>query len=139
MTSSVDSPWVVIALAGELDISLADHLEEMVRPALDGNDGNVIIDLSDVTFVDSATLNWLLKTQDRVDRIGGELRVVTPEDGSLVRLLSLTGLDGRFALFPNRMIAERSSTLLEGFEASNGASPGSAVAQADLSGGRLSG
>ena len=109
MTGPVGSPWIVLTLNGELDMARTDELDEMAASAFDGDRVNAIFDLSGVSFMDSSALRWLLKVQDRVDHSGGRLRLVAPEGGSLIRLLSLTGLADRFTTFPTRIEAEQSS------------------------------
>jgi len=107
MTGTEGSPWVVLHLNGELDISRSDELDAMAATAFRGEQVHVIVDLSDVPFMDSSAIRWLLKVQDDADRSGSRLRLVAPEGGSLLRLLSLTGLEDRFAVFPTMADAEQ--------------------------------
>lgn len=107
MAGSAGSPWVVLALVGELDMSRSDELDGLVAEVFDANHVNAIFDLSGVAFMDSSALRWLLKVQERADQTGGSLRLVAPEGGSLMRLLSLTGLADTFAVFPTTTDAEQ--------------------------------
>ena len=109
MAGSAGSPWVVLALSGDLDMSRSDELDAMTASTFGPEKVNAIFDLSAVSFMDSSALRWLLKAQDCADQTGGRLRLVAPEEGSLVRLLSLTGLADRFAVFPTRADAEQPS------------------------------
>lgn len=109
MAGSAGSPWVVFKLSGELDMSRTDELDAMAATTFNGEKCHAIFDLSDVAFMDSSALRWLLKVQDRADERGGGLRLVAPEGGSLLRLLSLTGLADRFAVFPTIEDAEQPS------------------------------
>ena len=59
--------------------------------------------------MDSSALRWFLKVQDRTDLSVGQLRLIAPADGHFQRLLSLTGLVGRFAVFPSRIEAEETA------------------------------
>jgi anti-anti-sigma factor len=110
MAGPVGSPWIVLTLNGELDMSRAVELDEMAASAFHGDQVDAIFDLSGVTFMDSSALRWLLKVQERADHVGGRLRLVAPEGGSLTRLLSLTGLADRFSMFPTRTEAEQGSS-----------------------------
>lgn len=107
MAGTVGSPWVVLHLSGELDISRSDELDAMAAAVFSADQVYAIFDLSDVAFMDSSAIRWLLKAQDGVDRNGGSLRLVAPLGGSLLRLLALTGLEGRFAVFPTMADAEQ--------------------------------
>ena len=109
MAGPVGSPWVVLTLSGELDMSRSEELDGMAANVFSGDQVNAIFDLSDVAFMDSSALRWLLKVQEGAHQTGGRLRLVAPEGGSLLRLLSLTGLADRFAVFPTRTDAEQPS------------------------------
>lgn len=50
---SEHEPEPVIYLAGEMDLECADHLRQAVMGAADGAE-RVILDFSDVTFIDSS-------------------------------------------------------------------------------------
>jgi anti-anti-sigma factor len=104
-----DSPWLVFTITGELDMSRIDELDAMVGPAFAAARVNAIFDLSGVSFMDSSALRWFLKVQDRTDLSAGQLRLVAPADGHFQRLLSLTGLVDRFAVFPTRIEAEETA------------------------------
>lgn len=110
MAGSVGSPWVVLTFSGELDMSRSDELDALSASTFHAEKVNAIFDLSDVAFMDSSALRWLLKVQDLADHTGGSLLLVAPDGGSLTRLLSLTGLTDRFAVFPTKAEAERSSS-----------------------------
>ncbi|MEX0667844.1 MAG: STAS domain-containing protein, partial [Acidimicrobiia bacterium] len=110
MAGPVGSPWIVLTLNGELDMSRIVELDEMAALAFHGDQVDAIFDLSGVTFMDSSALSWLLKVQERADHVGGRLRLVAPEGGSLTCLLSLTGLGDRFSTFPTRTEAEQGSS-----------------------------
>ena len=109
MAHPYDYPWLVFTVTGELDMSRIDELDEMVGSAFDAPPVNAIFDLSGVSFMDSSALRWFLKVQDRTDLSAGQLRLIAPADGHFQRLLSLTGLADRFAVFPTRFEAEESA------------------------------
>ena len=109
MAGTGGSPWVVLRLTGELDMSRCDELDAAAAKAFSGTHVNAIFDLSDVAFMDSSALRWLLRAQDRANESGATLRLVAPDGGSLLYLLSLTGLADRFAVFPTREEAEQGS------------------------------
>lgn len=56
------------------------------------SDRDVVVDLSDLTFIDAAGLRALARTADRVRRDGRRLHLARP-DPNLRRLLRLAGLD----------------------------------------------
>ena len=84
----------VVAAPAEIDIATADELRAvLLGVAADGH--TVVVDMTGTRFCDSAGLSVLAGAYRRAVAEGGELRLVIPADGSVVRVLTLTGL-GRF-------------------------------------------
>jgi anti-anti-sigma factor len=83
---------VVMAVAGEIDIAtapaLAQALAELSATGASPHDGPVIVDLSEVTFMDSTGVNSLVKAKR--DGIDVQLRSPGP---LAARVIELTGLD----------------------------------------------
>jgi anti-sigma B factor antagonist len=87
-----DGDTVTIALADDLDLSTSDEVEEELI-ALGSAEGvtHVVLDLSEVRFLDSAGINALLKVKRWADANGRTVRVTGA--GGLVReVLELTGV-----------------------------------------------
>jgi anti-anti-sigma factor len=61
----------------------------------------VVLDLVAVDFIDSSALGTILKGAAQLEADGHSLLVVAPE-GPVRRLLEMTNLTGRFALFASR-------------------------------------
>ena len=96
--SPVRSPdWVVVAPEGEIDITRASELAVLVDLNCNGSCPNTVIDLTNVSFMDSSGLGWLTRTQEHLRSEHGELRIVVA-DGPLTRLLDLTGLLPNFRI-----------------------------------------
>lgn len=91
----------VVRMVGELDISTAPQLRETVLKLLQPSMGIgiVILDLNDVTFVDSTGLGVLAASRQRVEREGGALVLRGPRPNTL-KVLEVTGLDRVFTVEP---------------------------------------
>lgn len=89
-----------IRVRGELDLSNARLLQDHLDAAIECEAGDLLVDLFDVTFIDSSGLHVLLDT-DRQLRVVGRrrLRLVTPSP-AVTRLLDLAGLTEHFATLP---------------------------------------
>ena len=89
----------VVRMVGELDMATAPKLRETVikllQPSL--GVGVVILDLSEVTFVDSTGLGVLAASRQRVEREGGALVLRGPRPNT-VKVLEVTGLDRVFVI-----------------------------------------
>jgi anti-anti-sigma factor len=75
----------VAHLWGELDMANAVDVFAAIRTGLDGTE--VVVDLSDVAFIDSSALAQLVALGRQV-----ETRVVAPREQGPRRVLELTGL-----------------------------------------------
>jgi len=86
----------VVAVSGEIDLSNAAALEgEIMRHAADA--GAVVLDLSGLSFMDSAGVALLQRLARAVRERGGRLRLVAPGPSPVGRLVTLTRLE---ALIP---------------------------------------
>jgi anti-sigma B factor antagonist len=78
---------VIVYVGGEVDLGSAPTLEE----TLGDLSGVVIVDLRDVTFLDSSGMGLLVGQRNRLAKEGGDLRLRAPGDLAR-RTLELTGL-----------------------------------------------
>jgi anti-anti-sigma factor len=83
-----------VVVAGEIDIATIAELEAARTEALGGSPAALRIDLSEVTFVDSTGLRFLIETHRMTDRSGCELSLVRPAE-SAMHAFRLTGTDLR--------------------------------------------
>ena len=62
--------WIVLKVGGEVDISRQDELEDLVAANCKDHRSDTVVDLTEVVFMDSTGLGWLIKTQDLlIDRV----------------------------------------------------------------------
>jgi anti-anti-sigma factor len=82
----------LIRLAGELDLAAAGlPAEEVAR--FGGDDARmIVIDLSELEFIDAAGIHMLLDLEAASRKNGGRLRMIRAS-GSVQRVLELTGAD----------------------------------------------
>jgi anti-sigma B factor antagonist len=93
----------VVYVAGEVDLATAHLIVDHVAAALLDHSPWVVVDLRQVTFLDSAGVDALLAARDLAVAAGGALRIAGP--GPLVlKVLRLTEVDLQF--YPYRPIAE---------------------------------
>jgi anti-sigma B factor antagonist len=86
---------VLIALGGELDIyTVPDFLERVRR--YDPAEVQLVIDLAQVSLLDSAGIGGLVSLRNEAHRAGAQLGLVCPEH-QLARLFWATGLRPAFA------------------------------------------
>lgn len=85
---------VKLRVIGEIDIARIRQLEEARDGALADDPETVVVDLSQVGFLDSSGLKFLLQTNELAQELGCELRIVRPAE-SVMKVFILTGADQR--------------------------------------------
>lgn len=91
----------LISLAGDFDLHSGPQFERRVLEALGRGATELLIDLSDVSFIDSTTIGILMRTRKRVAPLGGRVLVVTA-DRNILRLFEITALDRMFEIYSRR-------------------------------------
>jgi anti-sigma B factor antagonist len=91
----------LIAISGELDIAATPELSTVMLIAAGSPGTLVVLDLTDVEFIDSTALGTILKSAGEIESADKRLRIVCGE-GPVRRLLEMTNLTNRFQLCPTR-------------------------------------
>lgn len=86
-----------ISLRGELDLANAPTAEAQLREALDAGDAPVIVDMSELEFIDSTGIALLVAAL-APNGNSAELRFVPSKSPAVTRVLELTGLAERLPL-----------------------------------------
>lgn len=87
-----------ITLRGELDMSNADAIEGTLRDQIEQGVDRVVIDLSQLLFIDSSGVRVLLTLGSRFRERRRELILVVPDTGIVRRVLSVSGVDAIVAV-----------------------------------------
>ena len=82
----------VLRLRGEIDISNARDLFAAIDDAIPNGHATIVVDVSEVTYLDSAGVKLLVQLADRLRIRRRELRLVVPERSPIRAVLELTGL-----------------------------------------------
>jgi anti-sigma B factor antagonist len=84
--------WTIVSVAGELDLATAEEFSGAVRGAL--SSGAVVVELRELTFMDSAGVRALNTALREAAENGRELLVRKGMHPSVVQVLELTGMLG---------------------------------------------
>jgi anti-sigma B factor antagonist len=84
----------VICLKGELDLNTSPQLEAALVEAEQSHAKEIVVDLGELTFVDSRGLAVLVHAAGQSATNGDQLRI-TPGREQVASVLRLTGLDKR--------------------------------------------
>jgi anti-sigma B factor antagonist len=87
-----------VRVGGEVDLSTAPELKEVLNGVSDGGARYVLVDLSTATFIDSTTLGVLMGAVKRVRPDGGEVTIAC-QDPNIRKIFEITLLDRVFAIY----------------------------------------
>ena len=89
----------IIAPEGELDLATVGAFRHALSDAAGRGPDPLVIDLSEVSFIDSSALGAMVEAHDRLRRERRRLSVVAPPGSAAAVALELTGLRGRLPVF----------------------------------------
>jgi anti-anti-sigma factor len=90
---------IVARLKGEIDMSNADDLGRMIGRSVSNAALGVILDLSGVTYLDSAGIRLLFELGNRLGQRGQRIGVAIGEEAPLRKVLRLTNVAGEMPVF----------------------------------------
>jgi anti-sigma B factor antagonist len=96
----------VLCVSGEIDIYTAPLFKQAVVNLVSEGNKDVIIDLSNVSFMDSSGFGTLLGATKRLRPLGGGLHLAAPNN-TIQRMLRLTRLDTIMRIYPTAEEAAR--------------------------------
>jgi anti-sigma B factor antagonist len=91
--------WPVLRVSGEVDIQTSPILDEHVQRVLSGGASSMVVDLGEVTFLDSTGLSVLIAGLKGCQNAGGAMRVTSPRP-NVRRVFEVTGLSEVFQIDP---------------------------------------
>jgi anti-sigma B factor antagonist len=89
---SAGAPYSVVVLAGEVDATNSDELYGVLESVVTQEPRLLIVDMSELSFMDSTGLRMLLRSSRALDQQGGVLALAAPQV-SVARVLQLTRAD----------------------------------------------
>ena len=89
-----------IAVRGEIDLSNVAAVEQQMLDAISNQLAEVVVDLSAVTYVDSAGLRVLFTLGTRLEALQIRFRLVVPLDSPPRRVIDLSGIGSVAAVQP---------------------------------------
>jgi anti-sigma B factor antagonist len=78
------------AVSGELDLATTPQLEQQVKAVLGDGARSVVVDLANLTFIDSTGLRLLLALSQQAREDGWKLLIVKPSE-QMQTILKITG------------------------------------------------
>ena len=100
-TEELGNDAYVISLAGEVDLYTAPEFKQQLLEIVGKGGKEVVVDLTDTTFIDSTTLGVLVGGVKRLRPSGGQLTLVC-SDRNITKIFEITGLDRVFPIYASR-------------------------------------
>jgi anti-sigma B factor antagonist len=97
----VDDKTHVVSLRGEIDALTAPRLGSRLFGLADEGKRGIVVDLSEVTFMDSTGIGVLLNALRHLTLRRGRLVLVCPTE-RVLRPFQITGLDDHLTIFDSR-------------------------------------
>ena len=91
----------VVAVRGKIHVSTAPELSTRLATSLDRGVTSLVLDLSEVEFIDSTGLSVLLNVLRRMTQRGGSLAIVCTNP-TVLRLFEITRLESTFEIVTTR-------------------------------------
>jgi anti-anti-sigma factor len=100
--------FVVAEISGEIDAA-NNQLDEELRVILDRSESQIVVDLTNVTFIDSSVVRALVVAHRTVLQRGGWVRVVYTHH-LIGRVINICGLEGIFPQYASVESAVRGAS-----------------------------
>ena len=100
-TEQLSETAYVISLAGEVDLYTAPEFKQQLLEVITQGARQVVVDLTNTTFIDSTTLGVLVGGVKRLRTNDGELSLVC-SDRNITKIFEITGLDRVFSIYETR-------------------------------------
>jgi stage II sporulation protein AA (anti-sigma F factor antagonist) len=82
----------VVHLAGEIDVVQARRLRDRLLTIVRNRDAGLVVDLSEVRYIDSSGVNVMFELAERLAEGQIEFGVVVPEGGLVERVLEIVDM-----------------------------------------------
>jgi anti-sigma B factor antagonist len=86
-----------VLVAGELDLDVAPKLRACLTDLIEDGARTIVVDLLEVTFMDSTGLGALVQAGKRLRQADGEL-ILVADSPSITKLLTITGVGRLFRI-----------------------------------------
>ena len=101
-------PYTLVKITGEADVTNREELRGVLDAEVAQEPRTLILDLSGLRFMDSSALHVILQANRSLDRKGGMMALVAPQD-AVAKMLRLTTADRLIPVF--RTIEEAAAGL----------------------------
>jgi anti-sigma B factor antagonist len=88
----IEDSALIARLIGEIDLSNAKGIEEAIARATPNHAAAIILDLTDLEYIDSAGIGLIYRLREKLQVRGQDLKLVIPSDSPAADALRLAGV-----------------------------------------------
>jgi anti-sigma B factor antagonist len=92
----------ILVVGGEVDFEVSPQLKARMMRALKAGRRRLVLDLSDVTFIDSTAIGVLAGMLEKLDETGGGSLSVVCTHQKVLQIFEITGLENLITVHPTR-------------------------------------
>jgi anti-sigma B factor antagonist len=97
-----DPDVAVLVVGGEVDFEVSPQLKARMMRAIKDGKRRLILDLTDVTFIDSTAIGVLAGVVEKLDESGGGALSVVCLHEKVIQIFEITGLDSVITVHRSR-------------------------------------
>jgi anti-sigma B factor antagonist len=97
-----DPGLAVLVVGGEVDYEVSPQLKARLMKAIKAGTRRLVLDLTDVSFIDSTAIGVIAGVVERLDEVGGGSVAVVSTHEKVMQIFEITGLDNVLTVHPSR-------------------------------------
>ena len=97
-----DPGLAVLVVGGEVDYEVSPQLKVRLMKAIKAGTRRLVLDLTDVSFIDSTAIGVIAGAVERLDEMGGGSVAVVSTHEKVMQIFEITGLDNVLTVHPSR-------------------------------------
>jgi anti-sigma B factor antagonist len=103
-SAMTENPLNVLPLGGEIDLHVSPQISNSLRTIIKKQPTHVVVDLSQVTYIDSSGLAILIEAMQDVGKYGGKFALAGLQE-SVRPIFEIARLDQIFKIYPDTAAA----------------------------------
>ena len=92
----------VLVVGGEVDFEVSPQLKARMMRTIKSGRRRLVLDLSDVTFIDSTAIGVIAGAVEKLDEAGGGSLAIVCTHEKVMQIFEITGLDSVITVHPTR-------------------------------------
>jgi len=92
----------ILVVGGEVDFEVSPQLKARMMKTIKAGRRRVVLDLSDVTFIDSTAIGVIAGAVEKLDEAGGGSLAIVCTHDKVMQIFEITGLDSVITVHPSR-------------------------------------